>query len=230
MQAVDDLARALEPHRVPGHAGQVGGVAETLADDQHVRADLVNEVPGRVYMAARSVVRPLPQAGVRIRRPTLDRRGSFMMSIPATSGLDLYRAAMLLPGREEPPGRPAVVEPQALLVVVRAAPAGVERVAVGDDDQARIGERLDAGVVDLHRRGPGQVGVGGQVLVGDRSGLLGHPQAEREPHAVEPVHGDRLASVWRSARSRPGATPSSSCAPYQFTPASRTRRPCASTM
>ena len=46
-----------------------------------------------VYMAARSVVRPLPHAGVRIRRPTLDRRGSFMMSIPATSGLDLYRAA-----------------------------------------------------------------------------------------------------------------------------------------
>jgi len=27
-----------------------------------------------------------------------------------------------------------------------------------------------------------------------------------------------------------GATPRSSCAPYQFTPASRTRRPCASTM
>src|SRR5690242_20878989 len=47
VQAVDDLARALEPHRVAGHAGQVGGVLEALADDQHVRADLVNEVADR---------------------------------------------------------------------------------------------------------------------------------------------------------------------------------------
>ena len=60
--------------------------------------------------------------------------------------------------------------------VVGAAPAEVEQVAVGDDHQARSGERLDAGVVDLYRRGPVQIGVGGEVLLGDGSGLLGHPQ------------------------------------------------------
>ena len=45
-------------------------------------------------MAAMSVAGPVPQVGVRTRPPTRDRLGSFMMSIPATSGLDRYRAAM----------------------------------------------------------------------------------------------------------------------------------------
>ena len=51
-------------------------------------------LPTAVYMAAISVAGPVPQVGVRTRPPTRDRRGSFMMSIPATSGLALYRAAM----------------------------------------------------------------------------------------------------------------------------------------
>jgi hypothetical protein len=50
--------------------------------------------PTAVYIAARSVLGRLPQVGVRTRQPTLVRLGSFMMSIPATSGFDLYRAAM----------------------------------------------------------------------------------------------------------------------------------------
>ena len=50
--------------------------------------------PAAVYMAAMSVTDPVPQAGVRMRPPTRDRLGSFMMSIPATSGFDRYRAAM----------------------------------------------------------------------------------------------------------------------------------------
>ena len=50
--------------------------------------------PAAVYMAAISVAVPVPQVGVRTRPPTRDRLGSFMMSIPATSGLDRYRAAI----------------------------------------------------------------------------------------------------------------------------------------
>src|SRR5689334_12349359 len=50
--------------------------------------------PTAVYMAAMSVRGLLPQVGVRTRQPTRVRRGSFMMSIAATSGLDAYRAAM----------------------------------------------------------------------------------------------------------------------------------------
>ena len=42
--------------------------------------------PTFVYMAATSVLSPLPQVGVRTRQPTRARLGSFMMSIPATSG------------------------------------------------------------------------------------------------------------------------------------------------
>ena len=38
------------------------------------------------------------------------------------------------------------------------------------------------------------------------------------------------ASALRSVQSRPTGTPMSSLAPYQFTPARRTRFPCASTM
>ena len=50
--------------------------------------------PTAVYMAAISVAGPVPQVGVRTRPPTRDRLGSFMMSIPATMGLDRYRTAM----------------------------------------------------------------------------------------------------------------------------------------
>jgi hypothetical protein len=39
-------------------------------------------------------------------------------------------------------------------------------------------------------RRPGEVGVGGEVLIGDRISLFGHPQAERQPDAVEPMAGD----------------------------------------
>jgi hypothetical protein len=95
-----------------------------------------------------------------------------------------------LPGGGELLRREAVVEPQPVGVAVSAAPAEIEQVAVGDDDQALIGERLDAGVVDLERVLPEQIGVGGQSLPRYRSVLLGHPHAERQPHAVEPLTGD----------------------------------------
>ena len=48
--------------------------------------------------------------------------------------------------------------------------------------------------VDLHRCRPVQVRVFQQVLIGDRRGLFGHPQAEREPYAVEPLLGDELGN------------------------------------
>ena len=151
--------------------------------------------PTVVYMAATSVLSRSPRSGCEQRQPTRARLGSFMMSIPATRGFAGYRAADVLPGRDELRGRPAVVEPEAVIVGLRAAPAGVEHVAVGYDDEARAGERLDAGVVDLYRGRPGKIRVGGQVLIGDRRGLLGHPHAEREPHAVEAVPGDRLGQL-----------------------------------
>ena len=45
-------------------------------------------------MAAKSVWPPAPQAGLSFCPPTIASRGSFLMSIAATSGLDLYRLAM----------------------------------------------------------------------------------------------------------------------------------------
>jgi len=51
-------------------------------------------LPTAVYIAAISVPGPVPQVGVRTRPPTRDRLGSFMMSIPATSGSALYRSAI----------------------------------------------------------------------------------------------------------------------------------------
>ena len=45
-------------------------------------------------MAATSVLGRVPQVGVSTRQPTVARRGSFMMSMAATSGLARYRAAM----------------------------------------------------------------------------------------------------------------------------------------
>src|SRR5690348_13619872 len=50
--------------------------------------------PTAVYMAAMSVRGLRPQVGVSTRQPTRVRRGSFMMSIAATSGLDAYLAAI----------------------------------------------------------------------------------------------------------------------------------------
>ena len=47
---------------------------------------------------------------------------------------------------------------------------------------------------------------------------------------LNPCRAILAASARRPVRSSPGATPSSSWAPYQFTPASRTRLPSASTM
>jgi hypothetical protein len=42
--------------------------------------------PTVVYMAATSVLGLVPQVGVRTRQPAVVRRGSFMMSMAATSG------------------------------------------------------------------------------------------------------------------------------------------------
>ena len=56
----------------------------------------------------------------------------------------------VLPGRGELRGRPAVVVPQAIVVVAGAAPAAEQHVAVRDDDQPRAGQRGHAGVIDLH--------------------------------------------------------------------------------
>ncbi len=50
--------------------------------------------PTVVYMAATSVLSPVPQVGVRTRPPTVARRGSFRMSIAATSGFGAYLAAI----------------------------------------------------------------------------------------------------------------------------------------
>src|ERR1700677_83426 len=51
-------------------------------------------LPALVYMAAMSGLGPVPQVGVRMRQPADVRRGSFMMSMAATSGFGWYRAAM----------------------------------------------------------------------------------------------------------------------------------------
>ena len=50
--------------------------------------------PAVAYMAAMSVLGLVPQVGVRTRQPAVVRRGSFMMSMAATSGFAWYRAAM----------------------------------------------------------------------------------------------------------------------------------------
>jgi hypothetical protein len=51
--------------------------------------------PVAVYMAAKSVpLPPVPQVGVSFLPLTVAGRGSFLMSIAATSGFDLYRLAM----------------------------------------------------------------------------------------------------------------------------------------
>ena len=47
-----------------------------------------------VYMAAKSVWSPVPQVGSRTRPPTVAWRGSFLMSIAATSGFEAYRLVM----------------------------------------------------------------------------------------------------------------------------------------
>ena len=51
-------------------------------------------LPAAVYIAAKSVRFPRPQVGVSVRHPTRAGRGSFLMSIAATSGCDTYRVAM----------------------------------------------------------------------------------------------------------------------------------------
>lgn len=51
--------------------------------------------PVAVYMAAKSVpLPPIPQVGDSLVPPTVADRGSFLMSIAATSRLDLYRRAI----------------------------------------------------------------------------------------------------------------------------------------
>ena len=51
--------------------------------------------PTEVYMAAKSAWPPVPQVGVITCPPTFAGRGSFLMSIAATSGLDAYRLAIV---------------------------------------------------------------------------------------------------------------------------------------
>src|SRR5580698_4842119 len=50
--------------------------------------------PTEVYMAAKSVWPPVPQVGLSTCPPTFADRGSFLMSIAATSGFEAYRLAM----------------------------------------------------------------------------------------------------------------------------------------
>jgi hypothetical protein len=80
-------------------------------------------------------------------------------------------------------------------------------VAVKYDDQALVGERLDAGVVDLQRRGADEVLVGVEILGGNHARLFGHPQAEREPNTVEPLLGDELGQRAAVREIQPGRHP-----------------------
>jgi hypothetical protein len=115
-------------------------------------------------MAAKSVpLPPVPQVGVSFLPPTV-----------AGLVLDVHRRDQrvgrvslgdVLPGLIEFRGRPVVVVPQAVVVVVGAAPAAEQHVAVRDDDQPGAGQRRHAGVIDLHGGRPVQVGIRGKELV-----------------------------------------------------------------
>src|SRR5690348_13731586 len=102
---------------VRGLLPQVGGVLQAFADDQHVRADLVDEVPrGGVHGGD---VGPGPAAPGRRQNAPADPG-------PARLVHDVHRRDQrvgripgrhALPGREEPLGRPAVVVPDAIVVI-----------------------------------------------------------------------------------------------------------------
>ena len=227
VHAVDDLVRLGELDRVAGHAGQVAGVVQALADDQQVRVDLVEQVPhSRCTWRRNRSSRAVPP-----RRA----EGSAADGRMARLVLDVHRGDQrirgvplgdVLPDRGELRDRPAVVEPQAVGVVVGAAPAEIEQVDVGDDDQALVGQRLDARVVDLQGRRPLQVrgcGEGTRSATGVVCSVIHRLNGNRTQ--LNPCWAMSSASALRSVQSRPTGTPMSSLAPYQFTPARRTRLP-----
>lgn len=96
--------------------------------------------------------------------------------------------------------------PQALLVVVGAAPHRAAGVVVQDHHQPRLRHLPHCPVEDLHGPQPHQFRVGLQVLGRDHRVLVVQLQRERQPDAVEPVGPDLLAEVAQPPELQPAHT------------------------
>src|SRR5215471_16564827 len=95
--------------------------------------------PTVLYMTAKSVWPPAPHAGLSTCPPTFAGRGSFLMSIAATSGLEAYRLVMLCQAAVNFWGGKRSLNQRPLLTSLGQHQPKSKQVTVGDDDQALIG-------------------------------------------------------------------------------------------
>src|ERR1700722_4537581 len=186
--------------------------------------------PTEVYMTAISVGFLSPHVGVTVWPPTTDGRGSFLMSIPATSELDAYRCAMVCQALLNLSGPKWSLYHRPLWSLSEQHQPKSSRWQLGMTISPWSVSALTQESETPSGFFPRRSGWAG-VFLGSTGCLFSTIHTLNGNRTLlNPCAAMSSARTCRSTRSSPVGTPASSLAPYQFTPASLTRLPFLSTM